>query len=65
MATRVQGNFPLLRLDIFSDPAHDDYERAKEKARQLLHSILPETTWSELEQKGVIQIAGKRGNYVI
>ena len=65
MTTRVQGNFPLQRLDIFSHPTHDDYERAKEKARQLLRSILPESSWSELEDKGVIQIAGKRGNYVI
>ena len=65
MATRVQETFPLQRLDIFSHPTQDDYERAKDKARQLLHSILPETSWSELEEKGVIQLAGKRGIYVI
>ena len=31
----------------------------------MLRSILPDSSWSELEDKGVIQIAGKRGNYVI
>src|SRR5262245_14606290 len=65
MATRTQENLPQHRLDIFSHPTQDDYERAKDKARQLLRSILPERSWSELEAKGVIQIAGKRGNYVI
>jgi len=63
--TRIQENFPLQRLDIFSHPTQDDYERAKDKARQLLRSILPEASWSELEDKGVVQIAGKRGTYVI
>ena len=65
MATRLQENFPLQRLDVFSHPAQDDYERAKDKARQSLHSILPESAWSELEEKGVIRISGKRGSYVI
>ena len=65
MATRIQENFPLQRLDVFSHPTQDDYERAKEKARQLLRSILPDSAWSELEEKGVIQVAGKRGTYVI
>src|SRR5262245_44405745 len=65
MATRIQENFPTQRLDIFSHPTQDDYERAKDKARQLLRSILPERSWLELEAKGVIQIEGKRGNYVI
>ena len=63
MATTVQENNP--RFNFFINPAQQDYERSKEKARQLLRSILPETSWSELEEKGVIQIAGKRGNYVI
>ena len=65
MATRTQENFPLQRLDIFSHPTQDDYERAKDKARQLLRQILPESAWVELEDRGVIQVAGKRGNYVI
>jgi len=65
MATRTQENFPLQRLDIFSHPTQDDYERAKDKARQLLRSVLLETEWGELEEKGVIQLSGKRGNYVI
>jgi hypothetical protein len=65
MPTRVQENFPLQRLDIFSHPTQDDYERAKDKARQLLRSVLPESSWSDLEDKGVIQLAGKRGTYVI
>src|SRR5205809_94813 len=49
MATRIQENFPLQRLDIFSHPTQDDYERAKDKARQLLRSILPENSLSVLE----------------
>jgi hypothetical protein len=64
MATRVQENFPQ-RLDVFSHPTQDDYERAKDKARQLLRSVLPEKSWAELEERGVIQFAGKRGTYVI
>ena len=64
MTVRVQENFPQ-RLEVFSHPTQDDYERAKDKARQLLRSILPESSWTELEQRGVIQYAGKRGTYVI
>ena len=65
MPTRIQENFPLQRLDVFSHPTQDDYEKAKEKARQLLHQVLPENAWSELEEKGVIRLTGKRGSYVI
>ncbi len=65
MATRVQENFPLQRLDIFSHPTQDDYERAKDKARQLLRSVLADAEWLDLEEKGVIQLSGKRGKYVI
>src|SRR6266478_6082954 len=64
MTLRVQENFPQ-RLDVLSHPSQDDYERAKDKARQLLRSILPENSWTELEQRGVIQFEGKRGTYVI
>jgi hypothetical protein len=64
MTARVQENFPQ-RLDVFSHPTQDDYERAKDKARQLLRSILPENAWTELEERGVIQYSGKRGTYVI
>ena len=64
MTTRVQENFPP-RLDVFSHPTQDDYERAKDKARQLLRSVLPEKAWTELEERGVIQYIGKRGIYVI
>jgi hypothetical protein len=65
IATRPQENFPLTRLDVLSHPSQDDYERAKDKARQLLRSILPENAWSELEEKGIIRLEGKRANYVI
>ena len=64
MTVRVQENFPQ-RLDVFSHPTQDDYERAKDKARQLLRSVLPDNAWSELEERGVIQYTGKRGTYVI
>jgi hypothetical protein len=65
MTNRAQENFPLQRLDVFSHPTQDDYERAKDKARQLLRHILPEHCWSEMEEKGVIQYPGKKGTYVI
>jgi len=65
MSTRVQENFPLQRLDIFSHSTQDDYERAKDKARELLRLIVPESSWLELADKGVIEIEGKRGSYVI
>jgi hypothetical protein len=66
MTTRTaQENLPLQRLDVFSHPTQDDYERAKEKARDLLRQILPQRSWEELEEKGVIQYNGKRGIYVI
>jgi hypothetical protein len=60
----IQENFPQ-RLDVFSHPTQDDYERAKDKARQLLRSVLPDNSWNELEERGVIQYSGKRGTYVI
>src|SRR3989344_5062733 len=65
MAALAQNNFPLQRIDIFSYPSQDDYERAKGKARDLLRSIVTELEWVQLEDKGVIQLAGKRCNYVI
>src|SRR6266705_3890290 len=65
MATRIQENFPLPRADVFPHPTQDDYKHAKDKAHQLLPTILPERAWSELEEKGVIQLPGKRGTYVI
>src|SRR5437762_10323074 len=65
MATHVQENFSLQRLDIFSHPTQDDYERAKDKARQLLRSVLADAEWLDLEEIGVIQLSGKRGKYVI
>src|SRR5215831_6446797 len=65
MATRIQENFPLQRLDVFSHPTQDDYEHAKDKARQLLHYILPESSWGDFEEKGVIHYTGNRAHYVI
>ena len=64
MTTRIQENFPQ-RLEVFSHPTQDDYERAKDKARELLRQILPERSWTELEEKGTIHCVGKRGAYVI
>jgi hypothetical protein len=65
MTTHVQEIIPLQRLDVFAHPTQDDYEHAKDKARQLLRQIVPENSWNELEEKGVIQFTGKRGQYVI
>jgi hypothetical protein len=64
MKTIVQENFPLQRIDIFSQ-TQNDYEHAKDKARRLLQQILPEQAWSELEDKGIIVFQGKRGTYII
>ena len=64
MAARIQENFTH-RLDVFSHPTQDDYERAKDKARQLLRTVLPESAWLDLEERGVILYTGKRGTYVI
>ena len=63
-AHTAQENFPH-RLDVFAHPIQDDYERAKDKARELLRYILPEQSWSELEERGIVQVEGKRGIYVI
>src|SRR5262245_884046 len=65
MTNGVQENLPLQRLDVFSHPTQDDYEHAKDKARQLLRYVLPESSWFDLEEKGIIQYSGKRGHYVI
>lgn len=46
-------------------PKQDDYEQAKEKARQLLKSILPEKSWREFEKSGILRIHGERGTYGI
>lgn len=60
--SRVERDMPrLLPLN----PTQDDYERAKEKARWLLKTVLPENSWRDLEEKGVIRLTGKRGDYVI
>ena len=64
IAARPEENVPL-RRDALSHPTQDDYERAREKARQLLRSVLPEHAWPELEEKGTIKLDGKRASYVI
>ena len=70
MSRREQQDtaFPIpvtQRLDIFSLPPQDDYERAKDKARELLRSIISEKEREELKTKGTITIPGKRGAYVL
>jgi len=66
MTSRVQENLPLQRIDTPPfHPSQDDYERAKDKARQLLRQVLPEQSWLDLEEKGVIEWIGKRGHYII
>ncbi len=57
--------FPLQRVNPFTYPIQDDYERAKDKARQLLKQVVLVKDWLELEEKGVLQLTGKRGIYVI
>ena len=43
----------------------DNYERSKERARQLLQYILPEYAWLELEATGILSIRGVRASYDI
>jgi hypothetical protein len=62
-ACLVQNGLLSEPLDTFSDPTQQKV--AIDKAGQLLRSILPENTWAELEEKGFIQFAGKRGTYLI
>lgn len=45
--------------------AQDDNARAQEKSLQLLKTILPENTWTELEKNGLIRLTGKHSRYVI
>ena len=52
-------------MDVFTHPDQEDWDHAKEKARELLHTILPEDAWTRLEAKGIIEFAGRRGTYVI
>ena len=65
MATRTPEGLPFERLDVFSHPTQDDYEHAKNKARQLLRNIVPESSWAEFEDKGVLEYHGRRGHYLI
>ena len=53
IAFRPQENFPLPRLDVLSHPSQDDYERAKDKARQLLRSILPDNAWRSWRKRAL------------
>lgn len=49
----------------FLYPSQDSYDRAREKARQLLFEVLPESSWLEFEDKDTIRVTGRRGVYVI
>lgn len=49
----------------FFNSTQDDCEWAKEKARQLLETVIPEKSWMELQEIGIIRITGKRGIYEI
>lgn len=64
MAAGTAENLPIERFDAFCRP-QDDYERAKEKAKELLRQVLPSSSWSDLEDKGTIHWTGRRGTYVI
>lgn len=69
-ATEYRGRaqetaFPLQRPHHFSGPTQEDYERAKDKARQLLRRVVSKEEWCEFEEKGVLTIIGKRGIYFI
>ncbi len=58
--------FPIQRADGFcTHPTQDDYELAQDKARELLRSILPESSLTKFEETGVVWVSGKRGTYLI
>ena len=65
MANGIQENPSQQRLNFFDHPAQEAYERAKDKARDLLRDILPAETWQEFEEIGVVACQGKRGLYII
>lgn len=48
-----------------AEPSQEDYERAKDKARQLLRYVLPVGQWAELEEEGRFVIVGKRAKYIL
>ena len=62
---RQDTAFPTQRVVFFTHPTQDDYERAKDKARELLISILPEKEREEFEERKIIRVIGKRGVYVL
>lgn len=53
------------RLDVCMYTTQDDFERSKEKARELAQSIFPTDEWKNFEEKGIVCITGKRGSYII
>ncbi len=42
-----------------------DYECATERARQLLRQVLPEASWCEFQNSGIIDLTGDLGRYII
>jgi hypothetical protein len=66
MSSLTKEGLPsIVQLDVFTRPTKDDYTRAQERARALLHQVLPHKLWQQLEENGVIQIKGKQAIYVI
>lgn len=55
----------LQHLELFHCPVSEDYEHAKERAYQLLQQVLPEKLWRDFENRGVVQLSGRRGIYLI
>lgn len=52
------------RFDPLSD-MRSDHDIAAERARLLLRHVLPEREWEDFSDRGLVQITGKRGRYVL
>jgi hypothetical protein len=51
-------------MSSFFMSGHDD-EQPQEKARRLLHSVLPDDLRIKMKRENAIQITGKRGIYIL
>ena len=47
------------------NPIPQNLECATERARQLLRQVLPEASWREFQNSGIIDLTGDRGQYII
>ena len=64
MIPEDEGDLPY-QTRTFTHPTRLDLDRATEKARNLLKTILPEFSWASFEKHGFVQLWGEWGIYEI